>query len=215
MALKLDEIARIIGRNPSGVPIRDIIAVLSTPMSHRMVQSRLSRLEEMGSILSFGEKSATRYYPVIPPEPKDGKKKEIILSALGREVKELISSPTNSRKPVGYDSDFLGEYVPNQTKYLPEDLVQELHEVGQVELIDLPAGTYVRKVLDRLLIDLAWNSSRLEGNIYSLLETERLLEIGRGTRGRESRETQMIIKSFAPGSEYSLHSQKSVPSFVY
>jgi hypothetical protein len=33
-----------------------------------------------------------------------------------------------------------------------------------------------------LLIDLAWNSSRLEGNTYSLLDTKRLIELGEEPR---------------------------------
>lgn len=41
-----------------------------------------------------------------------------------------------------------------------------------------PAGTYARKVLEPLLIDLSWSSSRLEGNRYSLLATEELFKSG-------------------------------------
>jgi fido (protein-threonine AMPylation protein) len=48
-------------------------------------------------------------------------------------------------------------------------------------------------VLDRLLIDLSWNSSRLEGNTYSLLETELLLATGQSSDGRNTEETQMIL----------------------
>jgi Fic family protein len=44
-----------------------------------------------------------------------------------------------------------------------------------------------------LLIDLSWNSSRLEGNTYSLLETERLLELGEAVTGKNTEETQMIL----------------------
>ena len=47
--------------------------------------------------------------------------------------------------------------------------------------------------MDRLLIDLSWNSSRLEGNTYSLLETQRLRELGENAVGKEAKETQMII----------------------
>jgi hypothetical protein len=36
------------------------------------------------------------------------------------------------------------------------------------------------------LIDLAWNSSRLEGNTYSLLDTKRLSELGEEAEGRVS-----------------------------
>jgi hypothetical protein len=47
--------------------------------------------------------------------------------------------------------------------------------------------------MDRLLIDLSWNSSRLEGNTYSLLETQRLLERGENADGHDFRESQMIL----------------------
>ena len=38
----------------------------------------------------------------------------------------------------------------------------------------------------RLLIDLSWNSNRLEGNTYSLLETERWLELGETGEGKDA-----------------------------
>ncbi|KAG1244050.1 hypothetical protein G6F65_022025 [Rhizopus arrhizus] len=41
-----------------------------------------------------------------------------------------------------------------------------------------PAGTYARRVLEPLLLDLSWSSSRLEGNRYSLLATQELFKRG-------------------------------------
>ncbi len=46
------------------------------------------------------------------------------------------------------------------------------------ELGQQPAGTYARKVLEQLLIDLSGTSSRLEGNTYSLLVMEELFMSG-------------------------------------
>jgi hypothetical protein len=43
------------------------------------------------------------------------------------------------------------------------------------------------------LIDLAWSSSRLEGNTYSRLDTENLLERGQVASGKDTREAQMIL----------------------
>jgi Fic family protein len=43
------------------------------------------------------------------------------------------------------------------------------------------------------LIDLSWNSSRLEGNTYSLLDTKRLIELGQEAEGRAHLEAQMIL----------------------
>ena len=57
----------------------------------------------------------------------------------------------------------------------------------------LRPGTHIRRVFSRLLIDLSWNSSRLEGNTYSLLETERLLEFGEDAEGKNAWEAQMIL----------------------
>jgi hypothetical protein len=43
------------------------------------------------------------------------------------------------------------------------------------------------------LIDLSWNSSRLEGNTYSILETELLWAHGEAAEGKNEMETQMIL----------------------
>lgn len=56
-----------------------------------------------------------------------------------------------------------------------------------------PAGTYAREILNRLLIDLSWNSSRLEGNTYSLLDTERLIALGEAADNKSAMEAQMIL----------------------
>jgi Fic family protein len=48
-------------------------------------------------------------------------------------------------------------------------------------------------VLGRLLIDLSWASSKLEGNTYTRLDTQRLIEHGETATGKDARETQMIL----------------------
>ena len=55
------------------------------------------------------------------------------------------------------------------------------------------AGCYARQILQRLLVDLSWNSARLEGNTYTLLDTERLIELGEAADGKDLQETQMIL----------------------
>jgi hypothetical protein len=54
----------------------------------------------------------------------------------------------------------------------------ELFAVGRAQG-QQPASTYARKVLEQLLIDLSWHSSRLEGNRTSLLDTQALFANGR------------------------------------
>jgi len=65
--------------------------------------------------------------------------------------------------------------------------------MGRTVDVDAPAGTYSRAILSRLLIDLSWASSHLEGNTYSRLDTRELLEHGKAARGKAAIETQMIL----------------------
>ncbi|HUR57982.1 MAG TPA: Fic family protein [Opitutaceae bacterium] len=117
----------------------------------------------------------------------------IRLSHAAQQTKKLVSRPLTHRKPVGYDFGFLDGYRPNETAYLSLALRKKLAVLGRTNGEAMPAGTHLRKVMDRLLIDLSWNSSRLEGNTYSLLETQRLLEAGEVAAGKAAHETQMIL----------------------
>lgn len=51
----------------------------------------------------------------------------------------------------------------------------------------------LQKEFERLTIELAWKSSKIEGNTYSLLDTERLLKENVSAIGKTAAETQMII----------------------
>lgn len=121
------------------------------------------------------------------PEP------EIELSSQAKRLLEYISKPLMARIPVGYDQEFLRAYQPNKSFYLTAGQRNDLKEIGQVEAVVRPAGTYAKNILNRLLIDLSWNSSRLEGNTYSLLETKRLIELGEAATGKDLAEAQMIL----------------------
>ena len=65
--------------------------------------------------------------------------------------------------------------------------------MGRTGQLDRPAGTHGRAVLNRLLIDLSWASSQLEGNTYSRLDTKALIEHGQISSGKALTETQMIL----------------------
>jgi len=65
--------------------------------------------------------------------------------------------------------------------------------LGRSPAMERTAGTYARDVLSRLMIDLSWASSRLEGNTYTRLETQNLIEFGHAADGKDQREAQMIL----------------------
>jgi Fic family protein len=50
-----------------------------------------------------------------------------------------------------------------------------------------------RKELERFVIEFAWKSSKIEGNTYTLLDTEMLLRDGIAAEGKSKFETMMII----------------------
>lgn len=77
--------------------------------------------------------------------------------------------------------------------YLPPAMRRHLYELGRSPDGDRPAGTFARQILDRLLIDLSWASSRLEGNTYTRLDTQNLIAFGQLAEGKDQREAQMIL----------------------
>lgn len=53
--------------------------------------------------------------------------------------------------------------------------------------------TEYQKEMERLGIDLSWKSSQIEGNTYSLLETERLLKDKQTAAGKTKEEAVMLL----------------------
>lgn len=112
-------------------------------------------------------------------------------SAAARPLVEALRAPLGTRTPVGYDSGFVNSYLPNQSSLLPPQLATDLYHAGRSQH-QQPAGTYAREVLEQLLIDLSWSSSRLEGNNKSLLDTQQLFEFGQQA-GPLDEDTLMLL----------------------
>ena len=161
--------------------------------NRRTLQRRLARLEKAGRIRIAGAGRATLYLPIVTTEKSAEANDGIFLSIAAREIQNRISRPLSARQPVNYQREFIDSYQPNVTWYLPAAIRNQLMDIGRRIGIDYAAGTYARQILDRLLIDLSWASSRLEGNTYSLLETERLIAFGQAAPGKTPFETQMVL----------------------
>lgn len=101
-----------------------------------------------------------------------------------------LSKPLGTRQPVSYQRPFVDDYKPNESVLLPARLATQLYEAGKSK-DQQPAGTFARKVLEQLLIDLSWFSSRLEGNRKSLLDTHDLFEKGRSEN--DDRDATMLL----------------------
>ncbi|MEN8218550.1 MAG: Fic family protein [Pseudomonadota bacterium] len=179
-----------------GIGISTLERVLShhwfKALNRRTLQRRLERLLTDKRITTEGE-SIALVYKRGPDVDISTESFGVALSPESRIIRDLVRQPLMQRKPVAYQRSFLEEYEPGITFYLSESLRTQFHEMGRTLAEEQPAGTYARAILNRLLIDLSWASSRLEGNTYSRLDTQNLIEFGQAAEGKDILETQMII----------------------
>lgn len=197
----------------TGLGMDEIVARFHEHGSRRTLQRRIDELLGAGRIQRSGKARATRYHvrkpgmKASPPqepacvqvpapgadlvrEDMPGARETDPLQAL----RDCFREHHSLRRPAGYRREFLDSYAPNETAWLPENLRAHLRARGlPPDMQDMPPGTYARRVMDRLVIDLAWNSSRLEGSTFSLLETDFLLQQGRSEDPTRQKEAQMIL----------------------
>ena len=198
MGTELDALEAIVARHPDGIARsvleQEFAGSQGYALPWRTVLRRLERLIAQDRVRADGE--ARRPYRPGPalilaaPQPEPD---YVVLSREGAQVRALVRRPMVDRKPVGYNPVLLDRYQPGRTWYLSRDVRQRLHEVGRTPDPERPAGTYAREILGRLIIDLAWASSRLEGSTYSRLDTQNLIEFGEQAEGKDVGEAQMIL----------------------
>lgn len=190
---KDDAILKAIQPYADGLSIEEITRNLSLPLARRTLQRRLADLNKRGYLQKTGAGKSTRYGIAIKPPTVIEENDTIKLSTESRHIKHYLQQPLKNRSAVEYNRRFLDKYHPNKTTYLSTHICKHLGKIGTFVPSDNPAGTYAKKILHHLLIDLSWNSSRLEGNTYSLLETEQLFARGEPAANKSRFETQMIL----------------------
>jgi len=207
-AEEFDLIEQVISECPEGIGISALEKALALhlpkALNRRTLQRRLERLLADKRIATEGESIAMVYKrapsvditaePLVAESSIGGEAEVYVpVSPEGGIIRDLVRQPLMRRKPVGYQRSFLEEYEPGVTFYLSMSLRVQFHEMGRTSAGERPAGTYARGILNRLLIDLSWASSRLEGNTYNRLDTQNLIEFGQAAEGKDILETQMIL----------------------
>jgi hypothetical protein len=198
----LQAIEEAVRRHPDGASAQEILRNLATPIPLRTLQYRLKSLVTRNRLVMDGEGRWAKYRildvdasvaPAKAAALAEVEEPAIPLSGAGKSIGNYVRQAPENRRPVGYDRKFLDDYRPNVSFYLTERDRAHLAAVGRPQIAEQPPGTYAKQILSRLLIDLAWNSSRLEGSTYSLLDTKRLIELGEEAEGRAHVEAQMIL----------------------
>ena len=137
-------------------------------------------------------------------------KKFLLTKGQGKGTKYLLSPAYDILAPVDIEKYYQKEvderqiiesFNPKIVQILGRYTVFTQAELEKLESLqkkhlnnisDLAPNEY-QKELERLAIDLSWKSSQIEGNTYSLLETERLLKEKETTEGKTKEEAVMLL----------------------
>jgi len=218
-----EAVLELINSSETGLKQNELRRVYETrmgkPIAYRTLRRRLEELEAAGLITRSRRGNNPAFRSSASPEPEPGKKSpqqpeaeprifwqaagspapdgegiaEIPISAEAATSLALVRRPRAQRSPATYESQFLDAYQPGQSWYLSDTLRDHLRSLGTTAYADQPAGTYARESMQRLLIDLSWGSSRLEGNKYSRIDTQELIEGGKEAAGASDLDRQMIL----------------------
>jgi Fic family protein len=188
-------IRKILQVENKALSLLQIKSQIGTTINDKTLLRRLNKLVSQGIVEKIGKSNRTTYKLSLKAD-SDSQLPETELITLSTESKDIliqVNKPETNRNPVGYSRDFLESYNPNVSSYLTVAEKKRLLDLGKTARQNEPAGTYAKDILQRLLIDLSWNSSRLEGNSYSLLDTQRLISIGEVADDKSAKDAQMIL----------------------
>ena len=167
----------------------------------------LSTREEIRVGVNFGESDAT-LKRLIAMAVKDG---NIIVEGKARATRYRLSDYAHLLMPLSLDTYFVKDVderqiqvgfnfdvINNQLSKVALFTDDELERLNALQaefrknIAEMSENEY-RREMARLGIDLSWKSSQIEGNTYSLLETERLLRESKTADGKTKEEAVMLL----------------------
>ena len=162
----------------------EIEAGMNITESPATVKRILSSLVENGSALVSGQGRATRYS--VSPQAQ---------VTMELNIDTYFQKETDEREvQTSFNFDLINETLPKVELFTAEE--KERLSALQAQFTRNLEGitpTEYRKEMERLGIDLSWKSSQIEGNTYSLLETERLLKDKQTASGKTKEEAVMLL----------------------
>jgi Fic family protein len=163
---------------------KDIHDGLGQPISYATLKRKLNTLIEKNYIEPQGKGKGTKYqlseaYAVIKPIAADAYfEKEI-------DERNIMAS---------FNFELMPVILPKVSIFTKEELnMLDGFQKKYLNNIKALSTTQYPKELERLAIDLSWKSSQIEGNTYSLLETERLLKERETASGKTKEEAMMLL----------------------
>lgn len=162
----------------------EIMAGLTEAPSDSTMKRLLSAAVKEGNVETVGRGPATKYR--LTPQahvtmPLD------LATYFDKDIDERVVQES-------FNFDLIREVLPKVQIFTKEELevltaAQKEFEKNTEGMTDLE----YRKEMERLGVDLSWKSSQIEGNTYSLLETERLLKDKQTASGKTKEEAIMLL----------------------
>ena len=177
------EILQFLHYNPSSSRV-EISAGLTEAPNERTLKRIIADLVQNGDVQVEGKGKATRYslsaqaYLMMPLD-----------------IDTYFIKDVDERKvQESFNFQLIREVLPKVVLFTPEEKIrlESAHKEFLANMETLSELEY-RKEMERLGVDLSWKSSQIEGNTYSLLETERLLKEKLTAQGKTKEEAIMLL----------------------
>jgi Fic family protein len=163
---------------------KEISDALSSSVSYATVKRLLSKLLDKNYILKKGQGKATKYF--IAPDYE-------VLAPINMELYYQQEIDERDIKD-SFNFNLITETLGTCRLFTKEELVHlDMLQAKYTDNVSQLSATAYKKELERLAIDLSWKSSQIEGNTYSLLETERLLKDKETAAGKTKEEAVMLL----------------------
>ena len=178
----------------------EIKAGMSLEMSDATIKRVLSKAVKDGMVLVIGKGRATKYR--LTPQAH---------VTMDLNLDTYFDKDVDEREvQEGFNFELINDILPNVELFAPEELkiLNSAQEQFRQHLSEMNDTEY-RKEMERLGIDLSWKSSQIEGNTYSLLETERLLREKETASGKTKDEAIMLLNH-----KYALDFILDVPDYL-
>ena len=162
----------------------EIKAGMSLEMSNATIKRVLSKAVKDGMVLVIGKGRATKYR--LTPQAH---------VTMDLNLDTYFDKDVDEREvQEGFNFELINDILPKVELFAPEELniLNSAQEQFRQHLSEMNDTEY-RKEMERLGIDLSWKSSQIEGNTYSLLETERLLREKETASGKTKDEAIMLL----------------------
>lgn len=163
---------------------KEIFENVDLAVSYATIKRLLTNLKSTNYLSTKGKGKGTKYF--LSPAF------ELIQPI---DIKKYYQKEIDERKiKESFNFEIFTEILNKYNSFTENELsnLLSLQAEYQANIEELSESEY-KKELERLAIDLSWKSSQIEGNTYSLLETERLLKEKETAAGKTKEEAIMLL----------------------